>query len=231
MVNHDFPGTPLAVVDSAATKATDFSVHRYRFPAGTRSPDPPRLQAPPALVDNCLVSDRLDAPAFRLQLDRVPVMELIDDAVQLGTGRAAPSEAGDCGRPRLPGCDPTRYGSPCPTSWTTPGKTPRPEKSPYAPPGRTGRLELTVSDEGPGLAPELAQRIFELHERGERSDQTRGFGLGLWGARRVAQMHGGDVQVTPAAGGGTCFTLTRPAAFPKTAALPQLQHSPSPCVS
>ena len=39
-----------------------------------------------------------------------------------------------------------------------------------------GRLELTVSDQGPGLAPELAQRIFERFERGHRADQARGFG-------------------------------------------------------
>ncbi len=95
-----------------------------------------------------------------------------------------------------------------------------------------GRLELTVSDEGPGLAPELAQRIFELHERGERSDQTRGFGLGLWVARRVAQMHGGDVQVTPAAGGGTCFTLTLPSSIPEDSGLATAATQPaSPCVS
>ena len=95
-----------------------------------------------------------------------------------------------------------------------------------------GRLELTVSDEGPGLAPELAQRIFELHERGERSDQTRGFGLGLWVARRVAQMHGGDVQVTPAAGGGTCFTLTLPCSIPEDSGLAAAATQPaSPCAS
>ncbi len=60
-----------------------------------------------------------------------------------------------------------------------------------------GRLELTVSDQGPGLAPELAQRIFERFERGHRADQARGFGLGLWVARRIARLHGGDIQAAP----------------------------------
>lgn len=65
-----------------------------------------------------------------------------------------------------------------------------------------------MTDEGPGLTPEAAQRIFERGERGERSDQSRGFGLGLWVARRIARLHGGDARVVPSGQGGTCFTLT-----------------------
>ena len=76
--------------------------------------------------------------------------------------------------------------------------------------GSGGALELSVADEGPGLAPEEVQRIFERFERGRRADQTRGFGLGLWVARRVAQLHGGDVRVDSTPGQGTCFTLVLP---------------------
>ena len=76
--------------------------------------------------------------------------------------------------------------------------------------GPGGALELSVADEGPGLASEEVQRIFERFERGRRSDQTRGFGLGLWVARRVAQLHGGDVRVDSTPGRGTCFTLVLP---------------------
>ena len=54
------------------------------------------------------------------------------------------------------------------------------------------------------------QHIFERFERGRRSDQTLGFGLGLCVARRVAQLHGGDVRVDSTPGGGTCFTLVLP---------------------
>ena len=35
-----------------------------------------------------------------------------------------------------------------------------------------GALQLSVSDQGPGLSPQVAARIFELHERGERASQT-----------------------------------------------------------
>jgi signal transduction histidine kinase len=73
-----------------------------------------------------------------------------------------------------------------------------------------GSLELSVTDEGPGLPPDAVQRIFDQFERGHRTDQARGFGLGLWVARRVARLHGGDVRVHSVPGRGTCFTLTLP---------------------
>ena len=52
--------------------------------------------------------------------------------------------------------------------------------------------------------------IFERFERGHRADQARGFGLGLWVARRIARLHGGDIQAAPSDQGGTSFTLTLP---------------------
>ena len=71
-----------------------------------------------------------------------------------------------------------------------------------------GLLALAVSDQGPGLPPEAAQHLFARYERGARTGQASGYGLGLWVARRIAQLHAGDVQATAAAQGGTCFTLT-----------------------
>lgn len=233
MVNHEFR-TPLAVVDSAATEqltfpSTDIDSQLERAAQIRRA-----CRRLTALVDNCLVSDRLDAPAFRLQLDRVPVTDLIDDAVQLvHWSRRHHLRLETAGIPASWQCDPTLVRIALSNLVDNAVK--------YAQAGEIavcarldgqGRLELTVSDEGPGLAPELAQRIFELHERGERSDQTRGFGLGLWVARRVAQMHGGDVQVTPAAGGGTCFTLTLPCSIPEDSGLATAATQPaSPCAS
>jgi two-component system, sensor histidine kinase LadS len=51
-------------------------------------------------------------------------------------------------------------------------------------------------------------RIFEQFERGDRTDQTKGFGLGLWVSRRVARLHGGDITVESQRDHGACFTLT-----------------------
>ena len=89
-----------------------------------------------------------------------------------------------------------------------------------------GRLALSVSDEGPGLPPGAADRIFESGQRGGQH-RASGFGLGLWVARRIAQLHGGDVEVgAPQA--GSCFTLRLPprgwAAATRAELIPQ--HAP-----
>ncbi|CAB5695711.1 Sensor protein KdpD [Delftia tsuruhatensis] len=221
MVNHEFR-TPLAVMDSAATEQLTFPSSDIDEQLERAAQIRRACRRLTGLVDNCLVSDRLDAPAFRLQLDRVNVMDLIDDAVQLvHWSRRHRLALETAGAPALWECDPTLVR--IALSNLVDNAVKYAQAGDIAVRARTdaqGRLELTVSDQGPGLAPELAQRIFELHERGEHADKTRGFGLGLWVARRVAQMHGGDAQVCPAPGGGTCFTLTLPPEIPEDGGLP-----------
>jgi two-component system, OmpR family, sensor kinase len=57
-------------------------------------------------------------------------------------------------------------------------------------PGGT-RVALSVEDDGPGVPPELRERIFERFVRGD--DDERGSGLGLAICRAIARAHGGDV--------------------------------------
>ena len=71
-----------------------------------------------------------------------------------------------------------------------------------------GLLEISVADEGSGMSLEVMSRIFQQFEQGNRTDQNKGFGLGLWVSRRVARLHGGDVTVESQQGHGACFTLT-----------------------
>ena len=62
--------------------------------------------------------------------------------------------------------------------------------------------EITVRDRGPGLSPELRERVFLPYERGPRG-LSGGQGLGLSLVRRYARAHGGDVTLHDAPGGGT----------------------------
>jgi signal transduction histidine kinase len=71
-----------------------------------------------------------------------------------------------------------------------------------------GRVRVVVRDDGPGLDPGLAERVFDPGMRGA-GDSGNGAGLGLPLARRLARSCGGDV--TCRAGPGGCFVLELPA--------------------
>jgi len=76
--------------------------------------------------------------------------------------------------------------------------------------------QLTVRDNGPGIAQEFHSRIFERFFRADQS-RTRsgnaggGAGLGLSIAKWIAEAHGGSLVLTRSDGSGTVFTLHLPA--------------------
>jgi signal transduction histidine kinase len=70
-------------------------------------------------------------------------------------------------------------------------------------------VELTVSDDGEGIAPDLVPRVFDRFVKGPGST---GSGLGLAIVRDVVEAHGGAVAVESRAGQGTTFRITLPAA-------------------
>ena len=65
---------------------------------------------------------------------------------------------------------------------------------------------MIVGDRGPGVAPEHAERIFDLFQRAVGRD-IEGTGAGLAIVRRIAERHGGQVWCQPREGGGTEFWL------------------------
>jgi two-component system sensor histidine kinase SenX3 len=74
--------------------------------------------------------------------------------------------------------------------------------------------ELSVTDEGPGIAQAERDRIFERFYRVDsaRSRDTGGTGLGLAIVKHVAAGHGGEATVWSAEGTGSTFTLRLPVA-------------------
>jgi two-component system sensor histidine kinase SenX3 len=81
---------------------------------------------------------------------------------------------------------------------------------------RSGVVEIAVTDQGSGIAPQDLERVFERFYRGDpaRSRQTGGTGLGLSIVKHVAQNHGGDVAVWSRLGRGSTFTIRLPEAPP-----------------
>jgi two-component system sensor kinase FixL len=66
-------------------------------------------------------------------------------------------------------------------------------------------VAIKVSDTGPGIAPEIADQLFQPFI----TTKPTGMGVGLSISRTIIEAHGGQIMVTPNPGGGTvfCFTL------------------------
>jgi len=82
--------------------------------------------------------------------------------------------------------------------------------------GKAGRIEVAVSDNGPGIASEHLKRIFDrLYQVGDvlrQRDDGAGLGLGLAIAKSIVEAHGGGIEVSSALGCGTRFHFWLPAA-------------------
>jgi GAF domain-containing protein len=82
------------------------------------------------------------------------------------------------------------------------------EIAPYQPQGPgTQVVGMVVRDRGPGVAPEHAERIFQLFQRAVGRD-VEGTGAGLAIVRQIAERHGGSAWVEPRQGGGSEFIIT-----------------------
>lgn len=75
-----------------------------------------------------------------------------------------------------------------------------------------GHAVVEIDDDGPGIPPQDAERVFEPFYRREpsRSRQTGGIGLGLAVVRSIARGHGGDVALINRRGGGLTARVQLP---------------------
>jgi signal transduction histidine kinase len=90
--------------------------------------------------------------------------------------------------------------------------------SKYSPPGKKievklasskSKLNITVKDEGVGIAKKDISKLFKKFSRVENefSVLRGGNGLGLYWVKKIVKLHGGTITVTSKPGQGTVFTL------------------------
>lgn len=80
--------------------------------------------------------------------------------------------------------------------------------------GAPTTVELAVTDNGVGIAPDEQRLIFGKFERASTVKGFAGLGLGLWIAKQIVDAHGGDIAVASEIGRGSTFTVWLPKAQP-----------------
>jgi PAS domain S-box-containing protein len=211
MLNHEFR-TPLSTIDGAIqrlestnTSADEPTRQRYRKIAVATD----RLIG---MLDEYLSPERMAAIGRQRQPTAIAPRQLLDEgAAQVrAAGRRVALDAGEL--PASLRCDPEGLRlaykilidnaieySPAHTVIALGGRI------------AAGGIELAVRDDGPGVAPEDAPRIFDKFYRGKNAAGLPGSGLGLYMARSVVEVHGGTLEHAQAPQGGAEFRIWLPA--------------------
>lgn len=171
------------------------------------------------LVDAILDVSRLEAGKMPLEREKVALSPLVSDTLRLQEPLAR--EAGQ----RLA----SDVSAELPPVWADPSLVTRILQNlvgnalKFSPAGGavrvsaslTGRngsraVAIAVSDDGPGLSPDIEPRLFQKFATGRH--QARGSGLGLAFCRLAVEAHGGGISALSRVGGGSTFTFTLPVA-------------------
>jgi PAS domain S-box-containing protein len=171
------------------------------------------------LVDDLMDVSRITIGQVNLRNEIIGLRRVIDDALE------AVAPAIEAGKHRLvvdvPEAGPQLEGDATRLSQVVQNLLDNAAK--YTPPGGTitlraeqvgEKIRISVRDSGIGIAPEVQSRVFELFTRVNPDDRikTSGLGIGLSLAKKLVELHLGDIQVrSDGPGTGSEFIVTLPA--------------------
>jgi signal transduction histidine kinase len=69
---------------------------------------------------------------------------------------------------------------------------------------------VCISDNGPGINPELRSRLFERHAMARAIERKVGSGLGLYLSKQIIEAHNGEIWYTTEVGIGSTFCFRLP---------------------
>lgn len=163
------------------------------------------------LISDLLDVARLDQGIFRIDVQPIDLTGLAHDVAKALSTSEHPVEV-DSAEPAVIGGDMERVRQ-CVENLITNAVQHSPAGAPVSVLVRVERRDdrswgcLEVRNEGPGIPVEILPRIFERFASGPGS---RGLGLGLYLARRIAAAHGGELSAESEAGKGARFLLRLP---------------------
>jgi len=170
------------------------------------------------MVDDLLDVSRIASGKIELRRERVDLRDVVARALELTEpalhGRRRPLEVTGTPTPVWVSGDPVRLTQVICNLVTNAVKFSASDQRIAIVLARHGdTASLSVENEGVGIPPELAPRIFERFVQGEQPLQraSGGLGLGLAIAKNLVELHGGTIAVESAgAGSGARFTVTLP---------------------
>jgi signal transduction histidine kinase len=190
---------------------------------------PRQLETVEIILDNCrhlvrLLNDLLDlarSDAGRLSIRPQPteVAPLVEDVVRTMRAQteAASQRLTEQVEPGLPSIDvePDRIRQILVNLLTNAHEyTPEGASIGVAARAVGAEVEISVSDNGPGIPPDQLERIFERFTRGDAglTQRVGGTGLGLAISKSLVELHGGSIRAESTVGAGSTFHVRLPVA-------------------
>ncbi|WP_035485503.1 sensor histidine kinase [Geminicoccus roseus] len=204
-ISHDFR-TPLSSVLGAASSLLDYGqamseAERQDLLAQVRE----EAEHLDGMVRNLLSMTRLEAGSLDLRRDWVDLEEVLNRAVAVARRRGATQRFRleiEAGLP-LVFADQSLLHQAIGNVVGNAVRHAGPDANVLVAAGRSGpAVQVTVSDDGPGVDPALLPQVFDKFVRAGRDGGEEGFGLGLAITRGILEAHGGSVEARPALEGG-----------------------------